>query len=160
MSSRAAWRLEAMGFTTVYRYEAGKKDWSSNGLPVEGRLAEVARVAEHASPDVPTCKPEERLGEVRQRVVAAGHNYCIVVNDQRVVLGRLRDDIWDKEPQSRVDEVMEEGPTTIRPDTILDDILARMRQRDTVSVVVTDTDGRLMSVLYRKHIEEALREAV
>ena len=36
MSPRAAWRLESIGFTRVYDYVAGKADWGSFGLPLQG----------------------------------------------------------------------------------------------------------------------------
>ena len=39
MSPRAAARLESLGFTKVYDYEAGKSDWLAAALPSEGRLA-------------------------------------------------------------------------------------------------------------------------
>ena len=36
MSPRAAWRLEAAGFSPVYDYAAGKADWLAADLPFEG----------------------------------------------------------------------------------------------------------------------------
>src|SRR5438128_1173912 len=36
MSPRAAARLASLGFTKVYDYVAGKADWGSAGLPLEG----------------------------------------------------------------------------------------------------------------------------
>src|SRR5258707_15225016 len=36
MSPRAAWRLEAAGFSPVYDYAAGKTDWLAADLPFEG----------------------------------------------------------------------------------------------------------------------------
>lgn len=36
MSPRAAARLEGIGFEQVYDYTAGKVDWGSFGLPLEG----------------------------------------------------------------------------------------------------------------------------
>jgi 3-mercaptopyruvate sulfurtransferase SseA len=36
MSPRAAWQLEALGFSDVYDYAAGKLDWISRGGPTEG----------------------------------------------------------------------------------------------------------------------------
>ncbi|MDQ3217576.1 MAG: hypothetical protein ACR2I4_02670 [Actinomycetota bacterium] len=36
MSSRAAWQLEAMGFTDAYDYVNGKVEWMVNRQPVEG----------------------------------------------------------------------------------------------------------------------------
>src|SRR6266550_4700590 len=58
MSPRAAWRLESIGFTQVYDYVAGKADWGSFGLPLEGTKG--ARAGEHVRADVPTCRLEER----------------------------------------------------------------------------------------------------
>lgn len=34
-SSKAAQKLEALGYTEVYDYEAGKVDWKEAGLPLE-----------------------------------------------------------------------------------------------------------------------------
>ena len=36
MSPRAAWRLEAAGFSPVYDYAAGKTHWLAADLPFEG----------------------------------------------------------------------------------------------------------------------------
>jgi CBS domain-containing protein len=36
VSPRAASRLDALGFPEVYDYAAGKADWGSYGLPIEG----------------------------------------------------------------------------------------------------------------------------
>src|SRR2546421_3377767 len=87
MSPRAAWRLESIGFEQVYDYVAGKADWGSFGLPLEGTKG--ARAGEHVRADVPTCRLEERLREVRHQVSATGWDTCIVVNASGVVLGRL-----------------------------------------------------------------------
>ena len=45
MSPRAAWRLEAAGFSPVYDYVAGKSDWLAADLPFEGtaQLAGMCR---------------------------------------------------------------------------------------------------------------------
>ena len=43
MSARAAWRLETLGFTQVYRYTAGKMDWFANALPIEGKKKDAPR---------------------------------------------------------------------------------------------------------------------
>src|SRR5438477_11348241 len=87
MSPRAAWRLESIGFTRAYDYVAGKADWGSFGLPLEGTKG--ARAGEHVRADVPTCRLEERVREVRHQVSATGRDTCIVVNGLGVVLGLL-----------------------------------------------------------------------
>src|SRR6266446_5767966 len=87
MSPRAAWRLESIGFTEVHDYVAGKADWGSFGLPLEGTMG--ARAGEYVRTDVPTCRLEERLQDVRRIVSSAGWDICIVVSASGIVLGRL-----------------------------------------------------------------------
>ncbi|HVC33859.1 MAG TPA: CBS domain-containing protein [Chloroflexota bacterium] len=156
MSARAAWRIETLGFTRVYRYRPGKADWLANGLPVEGTQANVPRAGQVARPDIPTCQLGERVGDVRPRVTAAGWDMCLVVTDDNVVLGRLRGKALQANPTAIVDEVMEEGPTTIRPDTLLVDIVPRMQERHVVSIIVTTPGGRLIGVMFRPAAEARL----
>jgi hypothetical protein len=70
MSARAASRLASLGFMNVYRYQAGKADWFAAGLPREGKEAHVPRVADVALRDVATCRLDERVGDVRDRMRA------------------------------------------------------------------------------------------
>ncbi len=81
---------------------------------------------------------------------------CLVVTNDNVVLGRLRGKALRASQVAIVDEVMEEGPTTIRPDTLLDDIIPRMQQKRVASIVVTTPDGRLIGVLFRHDAEARL----
>src|SRR5258708_7417387 len=129
MSSRAAWRLETLGFTQVYRYEPGKSDWFANGLPIEGKRSGVPRAGDVARRDVPTCHLGERVGDVRDRVRAADRDTCLVVTDGNVVLGRLRKDELASDATAVVDDVMEPGPTTIRPDELLETLVPRLKER-------------------------------
>ena len=102
MSPRAAWRLEGLGFESVYDYVPGKADWFASGLPREGRLASAPTIGEAARRDVPTCAPAEKVGAVRERVQRAGWDRCVVVNMERVVLGPLRESSRQTpNPQSR-----------------------------------------------------------
>jgi hypothetical protein len=80
MSARAASRLATLGFTDVYRYQAGKADWFAAGLPREGAEAHVPRVTDLAERDVPTCGLQERVGDLQERVRAAGRDVCVVVD--------------------------------------------------------------------------------
>ncbi len=159
MSARAAWRLESLGFTRVFRYTPGKSDWLAAGLPTEGRLAGQLRAAHVARRHVPTCRLTDRVGEVRERVRAAEEQVCIVVNEAGVVLGRLRGQALEADAQATVESVMEEGPTTIRPNTPLESISRRMHERRVGSIVVTDSDGRLIGILYRSDADRRLAEA-
>ncbi len=159
MSARAAWRLESLGFTQVYRYTAGEADWFANGLPIEGKLASIPRAKDVARTDVPTCALSEQLEAVRQRVQATGWDQCIVVNAQGIVLGRLRQKELSADKAASVEAVMESGPTTIRPDTMLDDLVKRMRARRVESIVVSTSDGQLLGSLFREDAERAQEAA-
>ncbi len=158
MSPRAAWRLESLGFAEVYDYVAGEADWFASGLPREGRDAAIPRAGDVARRDVPTCGLNDRVGEVRERVRAAGWDACLVVNAERVVLGRLRGRALAADPETPVEQVMEAGPTTIRPDTRLADIAERLRAKDVEAIVVTTSDGRLVGLLERADAEHQLSD--
>lgn len=149
MSPRAAWRLEALGFGAVYDYVAGKADWSAAGLPLEGRGAGTPTAGGAADRSVPTCTLDEDLQQVRERVRRAGWSQCVVVNEQRVVLGRLGRAAIERGAGAAVEAAMTEGPSTVRPDAPLAALLDRLaaQQRDTA--LVTTSDGVLVGVVRR-----------
>src|SRR5712692_8131392 len=158
MSSRAAWRLETLGFTQVYRYEPGKSDWFANGLPIDGKGASVPRAGDVARRDVPTCSLGEHVGDARDRVRAAGWDTCLVVTDGNVVLGRLRKAELASDAAAVVDDVMEPGPTTIRPNAPLETLVPRLKERRVGATIVTVPSGRLIGVLFRDAAERRLEE--
>ncbi len=158
MSPRAAWRLESLGFTEVSDYVAGEADWLAMGLPSEGRDAGQLRAGRVAERDVPTCELDERLGDVRRRVRNVGKDVCIVVNAERVVLGRLRGTAWDGPDDALVEDVMEAGPTTVRPSEPLAALTERMQEHGSRGVLVTTSDGRLVGLLERADAERVLAE--
>ncbi len=153
MSPRAAWRLEGLGFSKVHDYAPSKVDWFAAGLPMEGGLASVPTVGEIARGDVPTCAPGEYVGEVRGRVRGAGWDRCVVVNEERVVLGLLREKDLASDPETTAEEAMRPGPTTVRPDTPAGKMVERLQKRGTASVMVTTPDGVLVGLMYREDAE-------
>src|SRR5215510_16313162 len=158
MSPRAASRLESIGFPRVYDYVAGKADWGSFGMPLEGRRGSETRVGAHLRRDVPACRLDEPLHEVRTRVRAAGPDTCFVVNDENVVLGRLGRAALAGADQLTVEQAMSSGPSTVRPSLELDRAVERMRRQNLTTLPVTTSDGRLLGLLERDTAERALRE--
>jgi CBS domain-containing protein len=156
MSPRAAWRLDSIGFRGVYDYTAGKVDWGSFGLPLEGARPSSTRVGAHARPGVPTCTPHERLREVCDRVDAAGWDTCFVVNEQRVVLGRLGRTALSGREDITAEEGMTAGPSTVRPSFELDKAVARIETQHLTGLPVTRSDGVLLGLLRREDAEQAL----
>ena len=158
MSNRAAWRLESLGFTHVYHYTPGKDGWLAIGLPTEGPDAATPRAGDVVDRDTPTCALHDRLGDVRDRLRATARTSCIVVDDQRVVLGRIRGEALDGDPEQTVEAVMEAGPTTVRPSEPLDALIGRMQTRKARSIVVSTADGVLVGALHREDGERRLAE--
>src|SRR5579885_1196226 len=157
MSPRAAWRLESLGFARVYDYVAGKADWGSFGLPLEGRRHSSTRAGAHLRSDVPTCRLGERLPEVCERVRATGWDTCFVVNEQRIVLGRLGRAALARSDDVAVEAAMTAGPSTVRPSLDLTAAVERMRAQGLTGLPVTRSDGVLLGLLLRADAEQALQ---
>jgi Mg/Co/Ni transporter MgtE len=137
----------------VYDYVAGKKHWGSYGLSREGSNVPEQTAGALAHRDVPTCSLDERLAEVRERVRAVGWDTCVVVNEQRVVLGRLGRKAIAGENEGSVAESMSPGPSTVRPSIGADALLERIRARNLTSYLVSTPDGRLVGLVRRDDIE-------
>jgi Mg/Co/Ni transporter MgtE len=159
MSPRAASRLESLGFTRVSDYAAGKADWGSFGLPLEGRRPSRTRVGAHARTDVPTCGPQDRMPEVSERVRAAGWDTCFVTNEHGVVLGRLGRTALGLDDDVSVEQAMTPGPSTVRPSLELDTAVKRMRAQNLTTLPVTRSDGVLIGVFKREDAEHALESS-
>lgn len=149
MSPRAACRLEALGFEEVYDYAAGIADWMAAGLELEGEGLGHPTASDAMRTDVPTCSPLETIGEAQRRLDGAEWDDCLVLECGRLVVGRLRSRHWALAPDTVVGDVMELGPTTIRADEPLDDLIERMDRRPTDLVVVATAQGELLGVVLR-----------
>src|SRR5712691_10728148 len=160
MSPRAAARLASIGFPRVYDYVAGKADWGSAGLPLEGTSGSATRVGGYVRADVPTCRLADDLDEVRDRVREEGWGTCFVVDDERVVLGRLGGAAIRGGEPGTVEDAMTPGPSTIRPSARLEAVVDRLQRQNLRSLPVTTSSGRLVGLLLRDRAEAALRSSV
>ncbi len=147
MSPRAAWRLDALGFEQVFDYVPGKADWSAAGLPLEGAAADEQTAGGAADPSVPTCTLADELQHVRARVRGTEWRQCIVVNDERIVLGRLGRHAVEQDDEQSIEDSMTAGPSTVRPDDPLDELFARLERQQLETALVTTPDGRLVGVI-------------
>lgn len=151
MSPRAACRLESLGFTEVYEYSAGKSDWGAYGLPLEGKAA--VHIGDLARPEVPTCGLQDSVGIARAR--AKDWGTCIVVNEQRVVFGRMFKTELDGDPNACVGDVMRPGTSTFRPNVSAVEMLEYMDRKGHKTSLVTTSDGRLVGLVLREDAERA-----
>jgi Mg/Co/Ni transporter MgtE len=157
VSPRAAWRLESIGFTCVHDYVAGKADWGSYGLPLEGTRHSGTRIGAHLRTNVRTCALDERLQDVCERVRAADEDTCFVVNEQRIVLGRLGRAALARADDVSVEEAMTAGPSTVRPSLDLTAAVERMQRQKLTNLPVTRSDGVILGLIRRDDAERALQ---
>jgi len=142
-----------MGFE-VYDYEAGKADWGSFGLPLEGENPSTRRAGAFMRADAPTCAPTDRLQDVRARL--GDQDTCFVLDAGGVLLGRLGRSALQSDDDVSVEEAMTDGPSTIRPSARLDWSVRRMQRGGLTDSPVTTPDGRYVGVLLLEDVERAL----
>jgi CBS domain-containing protein len=156
MSPRAACRLETLGFEQVYDYVAGKADCLARGLSREGEKAGERRAVDLVRDDVITCGLEEPVGDVRKGVNQSPYGFAFVVAPGGTLLGRLRREALEADPTARAEAVTEAGPSTVRADMPLDQLLVRMQRADVKTAVLTSPEGALLGVVRRRDVEAAL----
>ncbi len=101
---------------------------------------------------MPTCGLHNRVGAVRAQIEESSYDFCLVVNERKILLGRLRRESLHADPTVSIEEVMEADPSTIRPNRPLDALLSSGRAP---MFVITTPHGRLLGVLRRGDAERA-----
>src|SRR3954469_1739945 len=149
MSPRAAWRLERFGFE-AYDYTLGKADWLAAGQPTVRSEPAGPRALDALATDVVTCSPDDLIRNVAPRSDVDG---CVVVNDNRIVLGRLGSKELASPAKLTVEAVMQPGPATVRANEPLDELLSRMAEHHVPAMIVTTPEGRLLGVVRRTNEE-------
>ncbi|MGI8427905.1 MAG: CBS domain-containing protein [Solirubrobacteraceae bacterium] len=159
MSPRAACRLATIGFESVYDYMPGKVDWMARGLPLEGEKAGEPRAIDYVCTDMITCGLQDTVGEVRARVAQSPPGFAFVLGPGGVLLGRLRKAVLRGSDDTMAQDVMEPGPSTTRPDTPPDKLLAKLQAAELTSAVLSDPEGRLLGVVRRADLERCASES-
>ena len=152
MSPRAAWLLEALGFTDVSHYLGGISDWSAAALPIAGHLAEEPTIGGLARRDVTTCHLGDPVEGILERMGREAYAACFVLNEGGVLLGRIyRSDLRaGRGPTAAA--AMRPGPSTYRPDVTAREMLARMRAHKLHTAPVTTSDGKLVGLVRRRDL--------
>ena len=132
-----------MGFPDVYDYVGSKMDWMAAGLPYSGTAAARPALGGLAQRDVPTCAMDELSDEVAGRM--GDWPVGLVVNAERVVLGLVRAEALAVRHRP-VGELMQEGPSTYRPNVSAAELAPKLERHPVPYVIVTTLDGRLVGV--------------
>ena len=145
MSPRATWRLERFEFHT-YDYTLGKADWLAAGQPTVRSEPAERRALDALDAHVVTCGPDDLIGNLASRPDPDG---CVVVNEHRIVLGRLGPKQLASPTDFTVEAVMQPGPATVRANEPLDELLSRMAKHHVQAMIVTTPEGELLGVIRR-----------
>jgi CBS domain-containing protein len=81
-----------------------------------------------------------------------------VVDERRVVLGRLGRRAIREQANVSAEEAMTPGPSTVRPSARLQAMVERMQRQKLTNLPVTTSDGRLVGLLTLRDAEEALQQ--
>ena len=133
----------------------GKADWLARGLPREGTAASEQHAVDFVSRDVVTCRLDDRVGAVRERVERSPFGFAFVVAEGDVLLGRLRKAALEGDPDASAEDVMEPGPTTVRADTRPARLRERLERQGLTTAVISDPEGRLLGVVRRDDLPAA-----
>ena len=147
--------LEAFGFEEIYDYLAGKADWLASDLPAEATTVtrpmtgDLTRFAE-------TCGLSEQAGAVAERLRDASQAVGIVVHSADIVVGQVELYQLERHQDRHIEDLMELGPKTFRPDTDPEAPLSFMKQHHTDQAIVTRPDGALLGLIERSAIEQVI----
>jgi rhodanese-related sulfurtransferase/CBS domain-containing protein len=149
LSPRAAARLVSLGFERVFDYAASKVDYLARGLPREGEKASETRAVDLLRDDEVRCGLHDRVGQIRAEVEASRYGFALVLDEDGVLLGRLRRAALEGDAGVTAEQVMEAGPSTIRADTSVEKLRERLEGGGLNFAVVTTPDGVLMGIVCR-----------
>jgi CBS domain-containing protein len=150
MSPRAAWRLEAAGFSPVYDYVAGKADWLAADLPFEGTARLASMFTRRGVASVGVGAP---AAEALRLLAAQGFGPVLVLNEAGVVMGAAyRDRLTSAAAEAPVESVMRFGVSTVRPSEDAAALVHRMGHAEVTRVVVTRSDGTLIGLFFASDV--------
>jgi CBS domain-containing protein len=137
----------------------GKADWLGHGLPREGETAGHPYVGELADTDPPTCALSDGGSAIGGLLQGSRYGFCLVTSERHIVLGRVRRSALSAAgPDATAESVMEPGPSTVRPNKPVKELVERLAKQALRTAIVTTPEGRLLGVFHREDGERFLRE--
>jgi Mg/Co/Ni transporter MgtE len=106
--------------------------------------------------DAPTCHLNDRVGDVYERVRASGWDMCVVIDGRRVPFGALSLETMASDPNAAAEQLMEPGPTTIRPNWTFEETSEYLKEQNRDRVLVTTSDGILIGVYLQADAERRM----
>lgn len=156
MSPRAASGLASTGFERVYDYVAGKADWSSTGLPLEGQTGATRAPAPTCARTFPpaasttACKP---LASSSRRAAGTPASSSTRPASSSAGWGVARS---EAERTSRRRRRRRRGRARSGRALASPTSSSEIRRQNLTNLRVTTSDGRLMGLLMRTDAEQAV----
>lgn len=112
-------------------------------------------MADVAQRDVPTCRLDERVGDVRNRRRGDGTEPCVVVDADRVVLGLVDAEALGGDQAAPIDRVVQPDPVSFRPDVRIGETPQYFKKHGVRHTLVTTSDGVLIGLLRMEQTRSA-----
>jgi CBS domain-containing protein len=103
-----------------------------------------------------TCALDDTVGEVREQVEGSPYGFALVLAPGGTLLGRLRKAVLEGDPGARAGDVMEAGPTTVRPDLARAPFLERLEQRNLTFAIVSTPEGKVIGIVRRSALRASI----
>jgi CBS domain-containing protein len=106
--------------------------------------------------DVVRSGPQERAADVREAIERSPYPFALVTGRDGILLGRVRSSkLGAVAGDARVGEIMEPGPSTVRPHRAAGELAEHLAARDLRWAIVTTPEARLLGVVSRDELERA-----
>jgi CBS domain-containing protein len=133
----------------------GKVDWLAHNLPVEGERATPPTAGRLMRDDMVRAAPDDRAPTVREAIARSPYPFALVTGHDGMLLGRVRASELDAAADRPIRELMELGPSTVRPHRAAGELARALADRDLRWAIVTTPEGRLLGVVSRRDLEQA-----
>jgi len=144
----------------VYDFTSGKVGWLASGMPREGTNAQALYAGDVVDRRPPTCTSAATVADVRAQLEGGRYGFSLVVNRHGIVLGRVRRSALTASPgTAQVEDVMEGGPSTVRANELVAELVERLAKRNLKTAIVTTPAGCLFGVFDRAEGEARLAES-
>ncbi|MDP9296774.1 MAG: CBS domain-containing protein [Actinomycetota bacterium] len=98
------------------------------------------------------------MERIRAIVEGSGWPSCIVIHDDRVVLGRIRQSqLSEHGDHETAEQIMDPGPSTFRPDVPRQQLRDFMRKHALHTALITTAEGVLVGMVKREDLEPPAR---
>lgn len=101
-----------------------------------------------------TCGLGDRVEDLRARIEASPYGFALVAAADGTILGRLRGSKIGDGVTGSAEELMDPGPSTVRPDLALDELAKRLDDKELKTAIVSTPEGRLIGIVRRSELPD------